>query len=450
MLTSSRLGWPFAVALCVFFLQASANVARAQDEAGEEAGPAIITRVYPVADLVFSPPNYPFQGVDMAGSRARGATGFGGMSGSSGGGGMGGFGSGFMGGMGGGMGGGGGMANPVGSGQFNVQDNRAHTRATAGSSMDLDELIEAITTSIAANSWDEVGGPGSIITFNNQLVVSQTEAVQEQIAKLLAELRKQSALETITVRATWLSLDGEQLAALTAGTPATSPPLVDRAKLEALSKEAGAAPRAATAPAVDAGEVTCFNGQTVHIVSGRFRGAVTSVIPVVGQLEETQKTESAVAAAENASPATSARRMDETVLAQVVAESTGPAVSPQLNNLQGGLANQGVGYQPIVSTQHSGIMLEVTPIAMPGANAIVLDLRSIVSQWQPPAAGTASFGGITQLDHSEVISQQLATTIRMPLGKPVIAGGMTLEPGAATSTGARLYLVVEAVTSTEK
>jgi hypothetical protein len=55
------------------------------------------------------------------------------------------------------------------------------------------------------------------------------------------------------------------------------------------------------------------------------------------------------------------------------------------------------------------------------------------------------FGGITELDHTEVISQQLATTIKMPMGKPVIAGGLTLEPGG--SSGTRLYLVVEAVAS---
>lgn len=451
-----RFGWLFFVTLLVLLAQTPANVVCAQQQEVEEveidAEVDLITRVYPVADLVFSPPNYPFQGVDVSGSRARGGSGFGGMGigPTSGMGGMGGTGMGG-GGFGGGTGGGGGMG---GGGQFNVQDGRA----VGGLSMNLDDLIETITTTIDPTSWDEVGGAAPIAVFRNQLIIAQTEKAHGQIATLLADLRKQAALSTITVRATWLSLSAEQFASLTPDAQASSPPLVDRAALAEMSKAASTAPRPATAVLVDAGEITCFNGQTVHIVSGRFRGAVTSVIPVVGQVEESQKVESAIAGATMQAPATSTpaeqEEIAETVLAQVApptpqVDSGSPTVSPYLNTLQGAL-NTSVGYQPIVSTQHSGIMLEVTPIAMPGQDAIVLDLRSIVSQWQPAAPGAASFGGITQLDQSEVISQQLATTIRLPIGKPVVAGGLTLEPGAANGTGQRLYLVVEAVVEGQK
>jgi hypothetical protein len=55
----------------------------------------------------------------------------------------------------------------------------------------LGDLTELITSSIKPDSWDETGGPGSIKEDNKSasLVVSQTDAVQSEIAVLLASLR---------------------------------------------------------------------------------------------------------------------------------------------------------------------------------------------------------------------------------------------------------------------
>ncbi len=68
---------------------------------------------------------------------------------------------------------------------------------------DFDSLIELITTTVAPDTWDEVGGPGSISSFetNLSLVVSQTQEVHEQIADLLEQLRRLQDLQvTIEVR----------------------------------------------------------------------------------------------------------------------------------------------------------------------------------------------------------------------------------------------------------
>ncbi len=55
-------------------------------------------------------------------------------------------------------------------------------------------LIEMITGTVEPTSWDEVGGPGSIagVSFRgvDVLVVSQTQDVHEQVARLLDTLRK--------------------------------------------------------------------------------------------------------------------------------------------------------------------------------------------------------------------------------------------------------------------
>jgi general secretion pathway protein D len=72
-----------------------------------------------------------------------------------------------------------------------------------GPQADFDSLIELLTSTIAPQSWDDVGGPGSVSGFetNLSLVVSQTQDVHEQIADLLEQLRRLQDLQvTIEVR----------------------------------------------------------------------------------------------------------------------------------------------------------------------------------------------------------------------------------------------------------
>jgi type II secretory pathway component GspD/PulD (secretin)/tetratricopeptide (TPR) repeat protein len=66
-----------------------------------------------------------------------------------------------------------------------------------------DELIKLITKAIKPESWSEMGGPGTIEYYplGMALVVSQTPDIQEQIADLLAALRRLQDIEiTIEVR----------------------------------------------------------------------------------------------------------------------------------------------------------------------------------------------------------------------------------------------------------
>lgn len=52
-----------------------------------------------------------------------------------------------------------------------------------------DELIETITTSLSPETWDEVGGPGSIAPFADCLAISQTPENHRLIAEWLHDLR---------------------------------------------------------------------------------------------------------------------------------------------------------------------------------------------------------------------------------------------------------------------
>ena len=74
---------------------------------------------------------------------------------------------------------------------------------SGGTQADFDSLIELITTTIQPQSWDDVGGPGSVAPFetNLSLVVSQTQEVHEEIVDLLQQLRRLQDLQvTIEVR----------------------------------------------------------------------------------------------------------------------------------------------------------------------------------------------------------------------------------------------------------
>lgn len=55
---------------------------------------------------------------------------------------------------------------------------------------DYDSLIELIATTVAPDSWDAVGGPGSISAYRGTIIVSQTSEIHEQIAGLLSATRE--------------------------------------------------------------------------------------------------------------------------------------------------------------------------------------------------------------------------------------------------------------------
>lgn len=62
---------------------------------------------------------------------------------------------------------------------------------------DFSRLIELVTSTIEPQSWDEVGGPGSIREYQTtlSLVIRQTQQVHDEIADLLGQLRRLQDLQ---------------------------------------------------------------------------------------------------------------------------------------------------------------------------------------------------------------------------------------------------------------
>ncbi|QDU27273.1 hypothetical protein ETAA8_23600 [Anatilimnocola aggregata] len=64
---------------------------------------------------------------------------------------------------------------------------------------DYDALIDLITSTIEPDSWQDVGGPGSISAFENSccLVFSQRRDIHQRVAALLTTLRKAKTVQGI-------------------------------------------------------------------------------------------------------------------------------------------------------------------------------------------------------------------------------------------------------------
>jgi hypothetical protein len=58
-----------------------------------------------------------------------------------------------------------------------------------------DQLTDLITSSVQSDSWDDVGGPGSITSYNGLYVVAQTMRVQNHVEQLLNLLREAAGLD---------------------------------------------------------------------------------------------------------------------------------------------------------------------------------------------------------------------------------------------------------------
>jgi RNA polymerase sigma-70 factor (ECF subfamily) len=149
-------------------------------------------------------------------------------------------------------------------------------------------------------------------------------------------------------------------------------------------------------------EISCFNGQTVSVFSGRSRTVIAD---------------------------------EETVVAQGA-----------------------VGMNPTVKQVLLGAMLEVTPTIIHGnEQAAVVDVKTQVADWSsagevnvpttqtssPDRGGNVITGSPTKIDKLNILGQALRTTAQIPMGKPVLPGGMTLEPTTDAPGGGQLYLVVE-------
>ncbi|MBC7854056.1 MAG: hypothetical protein IAF94_11520 [Pirellulaceae bacterium] len=313
---------------------------------------------------------------------------------------------------GGGMGGGGGL--------FDVPDSIDKASATAkgthpqfgskpgsgagassGPRTSMDGLIEVITSTISQDSWDTVGGPASIASIGASLLISADAETHDKISSLLDLFRKRwGTLRTVSVRAHWLWLSESQVSdALAAeqkeaGLGSPYGVLSDGTWKKLLAAAAEGKKRTPYHAML-----TCHNGQTVFTRAGGERLVVSGVTPIAGKTEKEQAL-----------------------------------------------------YQPVVRSIQEGAALQVTPVVTRNAKFVVLDVHSRVNllgetpkpivKDEARAAASPIEQVIAAIDRPALQTQRLATTLRIPVGRPALIGGMTF---ATDGDGpANLYLFVTA------
>ena len=252
----------------------------------------------------------------------------------------------------------------------------------------VDAYIRLLMDTIDSATWRDNGGDtGQIREIDGRLIVTQTPDAQRRIAELLTQLQD---WRMVRVRAHWLVQEPEQkLFPDAAGASALR--VVDSAALDKLPNEVihGRA------------EIVCFAGQTVHLQSGRQHAYVSDVDPVVG--------------------------------------------------------TQAVASDPKVQVFEDGALLQVTPTVQPDGSSALLDVRMTLSDWaevepvkfdrasavatSQPATPAMIEGAIVQRPRPVV--QRLNTTLRVPLNRAVIVGGMTVEPRTSGENSRQLILIVE-------
>ncbi|MDA1014375.1 MAG: hypothetical protein O3A00_07980 [Planctomycetota bacterium] len=268
------------------------------------------------------------------------------------------------------------------------------------------DLIKTIKKTISPDMWDDQGGPSSIATLGNAFVISTDEDTHEQIDSLLNLFRKKwGTLRTVSVRAYWMWLDDDVLDGLLLAKPANpddkhSWGLVDEKKWADLARRENAKRGYRAA-------LTCYNGQTVNSVSGSERLAVTNIRPVL-------------------------LKGDDDV--------------PQGR----------VAYRPELSSLLDGAALQVTPIANVAGDVVLLDVHSRVGIVHKPVAVEAKKAApaeakqaadpgpaelIAAIDRPRVSINRVDTTLRIPIDRLMLVGGMSFDDGEKTSSN--LYLFVK-------
>lgn len=187
--------------------------------------------------------------------------------------------------------------------------------------------------------------------LGSALIVRQTPAVHTEIADLLEQLRSQGgAARTVTIKANWLFLDAAQFERLQESLG--SEPIVEPPSDPKTEKAAGEGPpvyspekfKALVNEAVGySGQIACFEGQTVHLISGKGKTVLDRGTPVVG----------------------------------------------------GGA----VAYDQSQTIVQGGALLQVTPRPGASENVLILDAHSVITQPDPPRspnddAGPAGGGGL--------------------------------------------------------
>ncbi|MBX3439937.1 MAG: hypothetical protein KF861_20775 [Planctomycetaceae bacterium] len=221
------------------------------------AAEAMVVRVYSVAEIVRTVPDYPYRpGLPTTGPSPVSA-------------GVGGAGEAVP--SGGGMGGGG--VGGGGGGFFQIGAGMGGLGTTVHNDIDTNALIDVIQQTISPASWSSMGGEATILALGTSLVIRQTEEAHREIRQLLDALSQMADHQTMLTIQTFLltTAPGDEAHGWATRIAAAQNDKTLRGPLlDDLQRAAD-----------ESGRINCFSGQKVHLASGQRRSIVRSAVPVV-------------------------------------------------------------------------------------------------------------------------------------------------------------------------
>jgi general secretion pathway protein D len=87
------------------------------------------------------------------------------------------------------------QGDAIGSSEIPAAAPEKDKEVGADGGYDITDLIQLIQSTVVPDSWDEVGGPGSMADFKGLITISQTQDVHDQVEKLLNMLHNAGGLE---------------------------------------------------------------------------------------------------------------------------------------------------------------------------------------------------------------------------------------------------------------
>jgi hypothetical protein len=263
----------------------------------------------------------------------------------------------------------------------------------------MDELFKLIEDNVDSDTWKDMGGRiGSLHVFHGLMGITETKETNERIVELLDDITSDQA-STVNVDAHWLLMSSADASRLNKSTAGDQLPTGDPALLE--NRPAGVKHFAA--------QTVSRSGQTVYVISGLNRSLLTSAIPVV-------------------STGVAAYSLDLTnVLGGIALE-----INSRINSHQGtaSITLYSSFSDPVPNSQGSTINISSLVTTRPAGAGLNAEL--------PIASGLQPFSRIVQ---------DMRTSVRIPLGVPVLVGGMTLQPDSKGSDEQQLLLVLKVTAS---
>jgi len=238
---------------------------------------------------------------------------------------------------------------------------------------------------VKAEPWTDEGGRGQIERVGALFVITQSEDGHKQIKDLIEQFRQ--ARKMLTIRAKWLLADPKQLPLfLPAGAdPFAVPQVVNLEPLDNADVDARI---------IYQGQLTCFDRQATYLASGSVETCCVDLEPVV--------------------------------------------------------AEGAAGWDPTMAHLLFGVFLQVNPALVQDRPEVTLDVRTSIAEKNGETASglveacTDRATAKGTVDKPKYFGHTFRTTLRLPLDKPVLVGGLT-SPEAVQ--GKVIYLILEVSSS---